>query len=380
MSIYPFNENWYSIDTNDYDLKVFELRCLYLFYLKYLEPMFWNDRILWEILSIFTHRNVPDPMKLEMYKLQIDNKINIADKIWIRRKDYSYHNFINDFEVLICVKKPNSTKTLKMPPKGIDYMWLHARFFKCGNIDEDLPIHATLLTCDSAGKIYLNELILLQQALYSYVKAEYFSSLREYIINNQLNDLYIHQVNRQISNNYMNAIMMIHSFVECFINSIRDDYIARNSLAESKKGKIILGKKIGKCQLELYRTRDKLVNLPYIINQHKMRLNNLVSSDELSKYDELVKFRDSIVHPSIIEDRKRSIHISIEDWKNMALASLLTCTSITLKFWKACKNNVNSEPKYLYNLNMSELLNHGHKWFEEDRKLMDLFTHQYIKK
>lgn len=77
---------------------------------------------------------------------------------------------------------------------------------------------------------------------------------------------------------------------------------------------------------------------------------------------------------------KISIYENIYEYKERAKKALDICLKFALAYWRACKDDMNSTPKYLYNLNMNELLNHGHKWFEEDRKLMDLFTHQYISK
>lgn len=251
------NEHWYSTSTQDEVIKNFELKCRYLFYLKYFEPIFWHDKTLRKILMIFTHKIIPSVINLELYKSIINQKILVADSLWVRNDNYDYPDFIKDFEKLAFDSINDPTILLKTPTKGIEFKWFLTRFSKCGALDMKLPAHSYILIREGVGKIYINELIQLQYAFYSYVKGMYFQSFRDYIVHS-MKDQYLHPVNRSIIYNYQNAIVQIHTFLECFINSVRDDWFYRNGFTNEQQVRLMKN---------IYSTNSKLKKVPRIITK-----------------------------------------------------------------------------------------------------------------
>jgi hypothetical protein len=137
---------------------------------------------------------------------------------------------------------------------GIACGWLAERF-DCSHlgISEDMPYHARIGIGHHAGNAAVEEDFLLKDAFFMLVKCQ-LSLVRLEKFRGELQTEFlaksryklVSMFNQNVATYARNALFGFYSFVECFVNSVGEDFITRNPNTSSASCETLRGKKDGR--------------------------------------------------------------------------------------------------------------------------------------
>lgn len=225
---------------------------------------------------------------------------------------------------------------------GVSYGWLAARF-DCSRlrISDDMPYHARIGVGHHAGNAAVEEDFLVRDAFYMLAKCR-ASLARLERFRDELKarhvetDRYklVSMLNQNVATYARYAVFGFYSFVECFINSVGEDFIARNPNVSSNAREVLRGKKDGR-YLSVER---KLENFPSLIRSDGRR--PIVLSDPAqicepygSFANHVKEIRDSAAH---FAKNKAEIIVPPQAWEKRASDAAIVCLSVARGFWAAC--------------------------------------------
>jgi hypothetical protein len=227
---------------------------------------------------------------------------------------------------------------------GIAYGWLAERF-DCSKISipADMPYHARIGVWNHIGNAATEEYTLLRDSFYmlalgesSLQKLESFKPELSGMTKLENGDYKIlSRFNQNTATFSRQAVSGFYSFVECFINSVGEDFVGRNKAALSPQEIEILR---GRKKSGHLSTERKLETFPSIIRLDGQR--PIVMTDEKqirepfkSFVKEVKDVRDSATHFSI---HKAPLIIPPQEWVDRAKRASEICLEVAEKFWTAC--------------------------------------------
>ena len=259
---------------------------------------------------------------------------------------------------------------------GTSYGWLVERF-DCGSlhIPSDMPYHAHIGVGPHAGHAAIEEDFLLRDAFFllsrctkSLVYLESFRGKAQ--SDNDAKKLYrqISTANQNVATYARFTVSGFYAFVECFVNSVGEDFVLRNpTVSDAAKG-LLRGKKDGR-----YLSIEKKIELfPGLIRPDGKRPLVLSDPQQIAEpYNAFVSHikdvRDASAHYA---KSKADILMSPQTWNKNANEAAAVCVAVARGFWTACYPN-RSLPLYL-----GKLDNAQHLKLAEARIEAELVAHQ----
>jgi len=235
---------------------------------------------------------------------------------------------------------------------GISYGWLAERF-DCSrlNIPADMPYHARIGVGHHAGNAAIEEDFLLRDAFFMLAKCQasltrlenFRSELKTASLAKSHYKL-VSMFNQNVATYARYAVVGFYSFVECFVNSVGEDFIARNPTLPADKRELLRGKKDGR-HLALGK---KLEVFPGIIRADGKRPMVLSDPKQISEpfrsfASQVKDVRDSSAH---FAKYKADIIVSPQTWEKRAQEASAVCSGVARGFWNACYPD-RSLPLYL---------------------------------
>jgi hypothetical protein len=235
---------------------------------------------------------------------------------------------------------------------GIDYGWLACRFDLTAalGVPDDLPYHARIGLANHAGTAAIEEDFLLRDSFYLLAKLrQQFDWLQRHVAMPKARPAKDSEtVSAMLAHNVAGfarlTVKSFYSFLECFINSVGEDFIAREGGLTPLDKECLRGKKKG----SYLRLDAKIERFPGIIRSDRKR--PLVLSDPAQIREPFValrritQLRDAAMHYA---REKEPIWRSPQDWKEMAEFAGKTCVACAREFWIACYPS-RPLPKYLH--------------------------------
>jgi hypothetical protein len=250
---------------------------------------------------------------------------------------------------------------------GVACGWLAERF-DCStlHIPDDMPYHARIGVGHHAGNAAVEEDFLLRDAFFMLAKCQAsltrLESFRGELKTEALaKSRYkvVSMFNQNVATYARYAVFGFYSFVECFVNSIGEDFIARNPKLAADKCELLRGKKDGR----YLAVEKKLEVFPGIIRADGKR--PIVLSDPKQIAEPYKAFashvkdvRDSSAH---FAKHKADIIVPPQTWEKRAQEASTVCLAVARGFWIACYLK---RPLPLY---LGELNDAQHKRIAEQR-------------
>jgi hypothetical protein len=243
---------------------------------------------------------------------------------------------------------------------GIPFSWIDYHIDSSNFLDPDTPYQAKIGTGHHAGRFSLEEMYLLDDGFFFLVSAETDLKLLLGLIPEMQrtstdgyanSDLYNQSnfIKLNICSYARNSIVNLYSFIECFVNSIGNDFLLRNIVTlEDKDQQTLKGmKNNGYVSLEY-----KLEKIHQIIRaDHKQKFcvtdNKQLKEPFLTFFEECKEVRDAAMHYS---PSKKSIWLKPTEWTEKAKKYSEITIKVAQEFWKACYPN-KDYPFYLRDLN-----------------------------
>ena len=225
---------------------------------------------------------------------------------------------------------------------GVSYGWLAERF-DCSrlHIPSDMPYHARIGVGHHAGNAAIEEDFLLRDAFFMLAKCQ--TSLTR--LENFRGELkaasfpkscykLVSMLNQNVATYARYAVFGFYSFVECFVNSVGEDFIARNPKLPAEKCGLLRGKKDGR----YLAVEKKLEVFPGIIRADGKRPIVLSDPKQISEpyksFASHVKdVRDSSAH---FAKSKADIIVPAQTWEKRAQETSAICLGVARGFWNAC--------------------------------------------
>jgi len=237
---------------------------------------------------------------------------------------------------------------------GIDYGWLACRFDLRAplGVPADLPYHARIGMSDHAGTAAIEEDFLLRDSFYLLAKLrQQLDWLQRYVAMREAGPIKdFGMASATLAHNVACfarlAVKSFYSFLECFVNSVGEDFIVRVGGLTPSDEEYLRGKKKG----SYLRLDAKIERFPGIIRSDKKR--PLVLSDPAQIREPFVslrritQLRDAAMHYA---REKEPIWRSPQDWKELAEFAGKTCVACAREFWIACYPD-RPLPQYLLGL------------------------------
>jgi hypothetical protein len=227
---------------------------------------------------------------------------------------------------------------------GVQYGWIAERF-NCAplHIPDDMPYHARIGVGHHAGNAAVEEDFLLRDAFFMLAQCRAAlvsleATRPELRAKRELSKADYKQVstlNQNVATYGRYAVFGFYSFVECFLNSVAEDFIRRNrSLLSPQQCEILRGMKNGRH----ISTERKIEMFPTIIRKDGARPIIMSDRNQIAEpfksFASVVKaIRDSTTH---FATHKAAIVVSPQDWEQRATAAAKTCLSVAREFWIAC--------------------------------------------
>jgi len=225
---------------------------------------------------------------------------------------------------------------------GVACGWLVERF-DCSslNISDDMPYHARIGVGHHAGNAAVEEEFLLRDAFFMLAKCQIsLRRLQRFIgeLNTEALAKSRYKVvsvfNQNVATYGRSAVFGFYSFVECFVNSIGEDFIARNPNLSPDASEMLRGKKDGR----FLSVERKLEFFPGLIRSDLKR--PIVFSDPKQLTEPYRSFashvkdvRDSSAH---FAKSKADIIVPPQTWEKRAKEASVVCLSVARGFWNAC--------------------------------------------
>lgn len=240
---------------------------------------------------------------------------------------------------------------------GLSYGWVAERF-DCSALTtlRDLPGHARVGIGHHAGGFAVEEAFLLRDAFYLLVRAkqvlERLVSLAEKAKSLPNPDVAMGQGNmlkQKACTESRLAVFSFYAFVECFVNSVGEDFIAKNPSTPPNQQEILRGYK----KRRYLSTEKKIEKIAEIIRDDGTRPLILTDPKQMrepftSFVEEVKGVRDAAAHYA---KGKAAIFLSPEQWVPLAEDACRTCMDVAKEFWQACYPG-RSMPDYLQQLDV----------------------------
>jgi hypothetical protein len=244
---------------------------------------------------------------------------------------------------------------------GVTFGWL-SRLIDCTLIGllMDLPYHARIGLAGHAGNASVEEAVLLHDAFFLLQIAKVchdkmllagsrFSTIKSTGTNYRI----LSTANQNVGSVARLSVFSFYAFVEAFVNSVGNDFAARNACNHTAAElEILHGKKKGK-YLSL---EQKMESFQKIIRKDKK--SPIVLSDTRQRKEPFVTFfsnikevRDASAHFGV---GKASIWRSPQEWLNFADSTSGVALAVASEFWEACYSG-RRKPDYLLGLEYQAL-------------------------
>lgn len=228
---------------------------------------------------------------------------------------------------------------------GVSCGWLVERF-DCSrlHIPDDMPYHARIGVGHHAGNAAIEEDFLVRDAFFMLAKCQvalarlerFRDGLKTKSIEKGRYKL-VSVFNQNVATYARYSVFGFYSFVECFINSVGEDFVSRNPNVSPDTSEMLRGKKDGR-YLSVER---KLEIFPGLIRPDGKR--PIVLSDPKQRSEPYQSFaghikevRDSAAHFS---KNKADIIVPPQAWEKRAKDASAVCMSVARGFWNACYPN-----------------------------------------
>jgi hypothetical protein len=236
---------------------------------------------------------------------------------------------------------------------GIPSGWLVERF-DCSSlhIPDDMPFHARIGVGHHAGQAAVEEDFLLRDAFFMLVKCkESLLALEncrpaldkkrkltraEYKI--------LSSFNQNVATYARNAVFGFYAFVECFINSVGEDFVLRHADVNCTSKELLRGRQSG-CYLS---TERKLELFPQLIRDDRMSPIRIRGVHPV-----IEPFHSFVTHVKAVRDAathyarmKEPIIVSPQLWLQRAEQASSVCVDVARRFWQACYPS-RTLPRYL---------------------------------
>lgn len=261
---------------------------------------------------------------------------------------------------------------------GVTFGWL-SRLIDCTPLGllGDLPYHAKIGVAAHAGNASVEEAFLLHDAFFllqitkachdkMLLAASPFSTIRstdkEYIT--------LSTANQNVGSAARLCVFSFYAFVEAFVNSVGNDFAARNAAnLTADELEILHGKKKGKYlsleqKMELF---QKIIRpdkkIPIVLTdtkQHKEPFTTFLSN--------IKEVRDASAHFGV---GKASICRSPQDWLNFADLTSRAVFMVALEFWEACYFG-KRKPDYLRGLDYEALHESAAERLETTKRVLSI--------
>ncbi len=245
--------------------------------------------------------------------------------------------------------------------KGIKYGELKEIFdlSKIIAIPKDLPNHAQVTFYNSKVEYLIEERTLLGMSMMSYCKAIIYQEYFEKKIKPNSDSLDIssqefYSNTREAMSSYcISSILLIHNYLECFINSISFN----NRLAKASNNDLHKLKDGNETIKKMFLLIGKFKNLELDWDNYKANKKELAES---------IETRNSIVHYDKDGGKqKKDVVVTADEWFGRAKRSIDICISESIHLWEDCYQK-NEKPAYLSNLEINSMLKvFKHKAFKE---------------
>ena len=207
-----------------------------------------------------------------------------------------------------------------------------------------MPYHARIGVGHHAGNAAVEEEFLLRDAFFMLAKCQVsLARLERFRGELQTESLtgsrykLVSMFNQNVATYARYAVFGFYSFVECFVNSIGEDFIARNPNLSSDACEMLRGKKDGR----FLSVEKKLEVFPGLIRSDGKRPIVFSDPKQLSEpyksFSSHVKeVRDSSAH---FAKYKADIIVPPHTWEKRAKDASAVCSSVARGFWNACYPN-----------------------------------------
>jgi len=224
---------------------------------------------------------------------------------------------------------------------GIACGWLVGRFdCKRLGISEDMPYHARIGIGHHAGNAAVEEEFLLRDAFFMLAKCQvnlrHLEGFRGRLQASLEKESYkmLSMFNQNVATYGRYAVFGFYSFVECFVNSVGEDFVARNSNVPSDVCEMLKGKKDGR----YLSIEKKLEVFPGLIRSDGKRLIVLSDPRQITEpyksfASHVKEVRDSSAH---FAKCKTDIIVPPQRWETRAKTASTVCLSVARGLWKAC--------------------------------------------
>ena len=224
-------------------------------------------------------------------------------------------------------------------------------------LPDDLPFHARVGIGQNAGTYMVEEEFLLFDAFFFLIKtrnavnqmetaSEEISQQSKSIDQNTKHILSTLNIN--VATYARISVTSFYSFVECFVNSIGEDFIARNPGLSITQQEYLRGTK----KSRYISIENKIEQFPSIIREDNK--SPIIISDSAQIVEPFVSFvkevkgiRDASAHYNLQKD---NLWRSPQEWLEIANDACKTCISVSRFFWQACYPQ-RPLPAYLGQLN-----------------------------
>jgi hypothetical protein len=225
---------------------------------------------------------------------------------------------------------------------GVPCGWLVERF-DCSrlHIPDDMPYHARIGVGHHAGNAAVEEDFLLRDAFFMLAKCQ-LSLARLERFRGELRTesaaksgyKLVSMFNQNVATYGRYAVFGFYSFVECFVNSVGEDFIARNPNLSPGTCEMLHGRKDGR----FLSIEKKLEFFPGLIRSDGKRPIVFSDPKQLAEpYKSLVsqvkEVRDSSAH---FAKYKADIIVPPQTWEKRANDASIVCLSVARGFWNAC--------------------------------------------
>ena len=225
---------------------------------------------------------------------------------------------------------------------GVLFGWLAERF-DCSllGLPDDLPYHARIGVGHHAGNVAVEEEFLLRDAFFMLAKCQasltrlekFRGELRSSSVTKNEYKV-VSMFNQNVATFARYSVFGFYAFVECFVNSVGEDYIARYPKIADAKCELLRGKKDGR----YLAVERKLEVFPGVIRADGKRpivLSDLKQiSEPYKSFTSHVKdVRDSSAH---FAKDKADIIVPPQTWERRAQEASTVCLAVARGFWNAC--------------------------------------------
>jgi hypothetical protein len=244
---------------------------------------------------------------------------------------------------------------------GLPCWWILERFERNAvRIPEEIPFHARIGVGPHSGRASVEEDFLLRDAYFMLAKCKSALDRLESVRGktprgNDSKAQYemVSGANQNVATYARSALSGFYAFVECFVNSVGEDFVMRNAGLASPTKELLRGRKDGR-----YLSLERKIELfPGLMRADGKR--PIVISDPAQVAE---PYRSFVTHVKEVRDasahygkQKADIIMSPQMWAKKAADAAVVCTGVARGFWEACYPG-RAIPKYVDQLQEARLL------------------------